>query len=85
MPGSQRCFATALFALCWSTASPAQPTTLDRAIIAYRLPDQIPWADNPRGGNRSASLQGDPSKPGPYARLLQWLPGHMSGPHFSSQ
>ena len=29
-----------------------------------------------------AVLQGDPSKPGPYAMLLQWLPGNMSRPHF---
>ena len=27
-------------------------------------------------------LQGDPAKPGPYAVLLQWLPGNMSRPHF---
>ena len=27
-------------------------------------------------------LQGDPTKPGPYAMLLQWLPGNMSRPHF---
>jgi hypothetical protein len=60
----------------------AQPTTLDPAVIAYQLPDQIKWTDNPRAGNRSAILQGDPSKPGPYAMLLQWLPGNMSRPHF---
>ena len=33
-------------------------------------------------GNRTAVLQGDPTKPGPYAMLLQWLPGNMSRPHF---
>jgi hypothetical protein len=82
MPGSQWFLASAMLALCWATASPAQPTTLDPAIVAYQLPGQIKWTDNPRGGNRSAILQGDPSKPGPYAMLLQWLPGHMSRPHF---
>ena len=69
-------------ALAFSTAALAQPPTLDPAVIAFQLPDQIKWNDNPRAGNRSAILQGDPSKPGPYAVLLQWLPGHMSRPHF---
>ena len=39
--------ASAMLALCWSTACPAQPTTLDPAIIAFRLPEQIKWTDNP--------------------------------------
>jgi len=43
---------------------------LDPAIIAYKLPDEIKWADNPKSGNRTAILQGDPTKPGPYAMLL---------------
>jgi len=55
---------------------------LDPKVIAFKLPDQIKWVDNTRAGNRAAVLQGDPSKPGPYAQLLQWLPGHMSRPHF---
>ena len=55
---------------------------LDPKVVTFKLPDQIVWKDNPKGGNRSAVLQGDPSKPGPYAMLLQWLPGHMSRPHF---
>jgi hypothetical protein len=61
-------------------AAPAQ-TTLDPAIVGFKLPDQIAWKDNP-SGNRTAVLQGDPTKPGPYAVLLQWLPGKMSRPHF---
>src|SRR5262249_11334406 len=82
MPGLQQWLVVALFALAYAPASLAQSPTLDPAIIAYQLPDQIKWTDNPRGGNRSAILQGDPSKPGPYAMLLQWLPGNMSRPHF---
>jgi hypothetical protein len=38
---------------------------LDPKIVTFKLPDQIVWKDNPKGGNRSAVLQGDPSKPGP--------------------
>ena len=63
-----------------SLSVPAQ-TTLDPAIVGFKLPDQIAWKDNP-SGNRTAVLQGDPSKSGPYAVLLQWLPGKMSRPHF---
>jgi hypothetical protein len=72
VPGSQWCLASALLALCWSTASLAQPSTLDPAIIAYRLPDQIKWTDNPRSGNRSASCRVT-QQARPYAMLLQWL------------
>jgi hypothetical protein len=82
MPGTQRLLGAAFIALATATASLAQSTTLDPAVIAYQLPDQIKWTENPRAGNRSAILQGDPSKPGPYAILLQWLPGNMSRPHF---
>jgi len=62
------------------TAATAQQ--LDPKAVTFKLPDEIAWKDNPKGGNRSVVLQGDPSKPGPYAMLLQWLPGNMSRPHF---
>jgi hypothetical protein len=55
---------------------------LDPKVVTFKVPDQIAWKDNPKGGNRSAVLQGDPSKVGTYAMLLQWLPGNMSRPHF---
>jgi hypothetical protein len=58
-----------------------QAQQLDPKIIGFKLPDQIEWKSNP-SGNRTAVLQGDPTKPGPYAVLLQWLPGNMSRPHF---
>ena len=63
-------------------ASAACAVELDPKIIGFKLPDQIQWTENTRGGNRAAVLQGDPSKPGPYAMLLTWLPGNMSRPHF---
>jgi hypothetical protein len=65
-----------------ATAAPAQTVTVDPAIVSFKLPDQIEWKTNPAGTNRSAVLHGDPAKPGPYAMLLQWLPGNMSRPHF---
>lgn len=68
------------FALAALSLSVPAQTALDPAIVGFKLPDQIVWKDNP-SGNRTAVLQGDPSKPGPYAVLLQWLPGKMSRPH----
>jgi quercetin dioxygenase-like cupin family protein len=65
-----------------SSAAQTPTPKLDPAVIAFKLPAEIKWTDNTRAGNRSAVLQGDPAKPGPYAMLLQWLPGHMSRPHF---
>lgn len=62
--------------------SAASSVELDPKIVGFKLPDQIQWTENARAGNRSAVLQGDPSKPGPYAMLLTWLPGNMSRPHF---
>jgi len=59
----------------------AQAVELDPKIVGFKLPADIKWNENVRAGNRSAVLQGDPSKPGPYAMLLTWLPGHMSRPH----
>jgi hypothetical protein len=68
-------------ALTLVTATAVGAVELDPKIIGFKLPDQIKWTDNP-SGNRTAVLQGDPSKPGPYAVLLTWLPGKMSRPHF---
>jgi oxalate decarboxylase/phosphoglucose isomerase-like protein (cupin superfamily) len=65
-----------------SMAAVAQVPQVDPKIVGFKLPDQIEWKANPAGTNRSAVLQGDPSKAGPYAVLLQWLPGNMSRPHF---
>jgi hypothetical protein len=71
----------ALVALTLVTATAASAVELDPRIVGFKLPDQIQWKDNP-SGNRTAVLQGDPSKPGLYAVLLTWLPGKMSRPHF---
>src|SRR5262245_64459061 len=51
-----RFFAATLALIALSSAAPAQPTSLDPAVIAFQLPDQIKWLDNPRAGNRSAIL-----------------------------
>jgi hypothetical protein len=60
----------------------ARAAELDRAAVAFKLPDQIKWTENPAAGNANAVLYGDPSKPGLYIVLVKWHPGHMSHPHF---
>jgi hypothetical protein len=67
------CAGFALAAMSIATVTAEQ---LDPKVVAFE------WKTNPARTNRSAVLQGDPSKPGPYAMLLQWLPGNMSRPHF---
>lgn len=71
-----------LVALAVTAGNGVAQTVLDPNAVAFKLPDQITWTDNIKSGNRTAILQGDPTKPGPYAMLLQWLPGNMSRPHF---
>ena len=54
---------------------------LDPKVLAYKLPDQIPWKDDPLGA-KMAVMAGDPSKPGLYVVLMKWTPNHMSRPHW---
>jgi hypothetical protein len=62
------------------TPAPAS-NSLDPKVLAYKLPDQILWKEDPNGPN-TAVLQGDPSKPGRYIMLVKWTPHHMSHPHW---
>jgi hypothetical protein len=59
----------------------ARTTDLNSAAIAYKLPDQIKWTDDPIG-SKHAVLLGDPGKPGLYVVLVKWTAHHMSHPHF---
>jgi quercetin dioxygenase-like cupin family protein len=54
---------------------------LDPKVLAYKLPDQIQWKEDPIGA-KMAVLYGDPSKPGLYVVLIKWNPNHMSHPHW---
>jgi hypothetical protein len=68
----------ASFLFC-DVATPA--TELNAAAISYKLSDKIPWVDTGHG-SKSATLVGDPSKPGLYVVLVKWLPHNMSRPHW---
>jgi hypothetical protein len=54
---------------------------LNPAAIAYKLPNQIEWKDDPVGA-KIAVVRGDPGGPGLYIVLVKWAPHHMSRPHF---
>jgi quercetin dioxygenase-like cupin family protein len=54
---------------------------LDPSGVTTKTPDQIEWKDN--GGNLTATLVGDPGKPGLYVQMLTWKKGNnFSRPHF---
>jgi quercetin dioxygenase-like cupin family protein len=56
---------------------------LNPAAVTFKLPDQIKWSPIDPRGVQSATLLGDPDKPGFYVVLTKWLKGnHFSRPHF---
>ena len=59
----------------------ADADTFDRNARDYKLPDQIEWKGRPGSGNYSATLFGDPSKPGLYVQLLKRDANNWSQPH----
>ena len=61
-------------------ANAAQAVAIDRGSRDYMLPDQMQWKDTENG--RTASLYGDPARPGLYAYLVQRGPNMWSMPHF---
>lgn len=74
------CFAVLVIAFVVSLGA-AKVADLNPAAIAYKLPDQITWTDEPIGA-KIAVLRGDPSKPGPYIVLVRWPAHRMSRPHW---
>jgi hypothetical protein len=53
---------------------------LDSKAISIQLPADIKWEKG--RGSETATLVGDPSKPGLYVVLQKWLPHNNSRPHF---
>ena len=53
--------------------------TPDPKIISITLPERIQWRKSANAD--TATIQGDPSKPGIYIQLIKWHPGNMSRPH----
>ena len=89
--------AAAIAALAGLLALPASAETQQQLLTQgpttkMPLPDpghiplvfgkDIPWKGSE--GSQSATLFGDPSKPGIYGVLIRWMPGHNSMPHSHS-
>jgi quercetin dioxygenase-like cupin family protein len=89
--------ASAIVALVGLLAVPASAETQQQLLTQgpttkMPLPDpghiplvfgkDIPWKGGE--GSQSATLFGDPTKPGIYGVLIRWMPGHNSTPHSHS-
>jgi len=61
---------------------PVRGAQIDSKAITYTLPENIQWQKGTTSD--SASLLGDPSKPGLYIQLIKWHRGNMSRPHSHS-
>jgi len=81
--------ATALVAMICTGSSlgsaepkaPARAPDINPAAVTYLLPNQINWTGK-EGVAQTATLVGDPTKPGLYIQLVKWYPHNMSHPHF---
>jgi quercetin dioxygenase-like cupin family protein len=63
----------------------ADAVTIDRNARDFRMPDQIEWKGRPGTPNQTATVFGDPSKPGMYVQLLKRGPNDWSRPHSHPQ
>ena len=61
---------------------PGRAAEPDPKAVTYTAPDKIVWKTGAAAD--TATIQGDPSKPGIYIQLIKWHPGNMSRPHFHS-
>jgi hypothetical protein len=79
MPTLQRSFPSALFVVAAALVFPIRAAEPDPKAVSYTLPDKIEWK---KGANAdTATIQGDPTKPGIYIQLIKWHPHNMSRPH----
>src|ERR1700691_6500073 len=77
--GAAAVIAAMFVGMAVSSGSAQAPTAggndLDPKVLAYKLPDQIAWKDDPTG-SKMAVLEGDPSKEGLYIVLENWTAHH---------
>lgn len=75
----QRSIASAALVAAAILLIPGRAAEPDPKAISYTLPDKIEWK---KGANAdTATIQGDPTKPGIYIQLIKWHPHNMSRPH----
>ena len=58
-----------------------EAVSIDRNARDFRMPDQIDWKGRPGSSSQTATVFGDPSKPGLYVQLLKRGPNDWSQPH----
>jgi hypothetical protein len=58
----------------------AEAATIDRSMRDFKLPDQFEWKDNGHG-SKTATVFGDPSKPGLYVQITKRDPDIWAQPH----
>jgi hypothetical protein len=78
----QRSIPSALLVAAAVLLIPIRAAEPDPKAVSYTLPDKIEWRKG--AGADTATLQGDPSKPGIYVQLIRWHPHNMSRPHSHS-
>jgi hypothetical protein len=59
----------------------ADAQTIDRNARDFRLPDQLQWTERPGSTDKTATLFGDPSKPGMFVQVTKRGPNVWSQPH----
>jgi hypothetical protein len=59
----------------------ADAVTIDRNARDFKLPDQFEWRDRPGSASKTATLFGDPAKPGLYVQVTKRGPDDWSQPH----
>ena len=71
------------FAIANATNALAIAAEPDPAVMSYKMPESIKWAESPRNpGLKNAVLHGDPSKPEQYVVRNRFSPNTFSRPHF---
>ena len=79
MSSLRRTILPALLVAAVFSLIPARAAEPDPKIISITLPDQIQWRKSANAD--TATIQGDPTKPGIYIQLIKWHSGNMSRPH----
>jgi hypothetical protein len=59
----------------------AEAVAIDRNARDFKIPDQFEWKPRPGSASQTATLFGDPSKPGLFVQLLKRGPDDWSQPH----
>jgi hypothetical protein len=77
----RRTLGRAVLALGILAVSGADVPKIDRNARDFRLPDQFEWTERAGSTDKTATLYGDPSKPGMFVQVTKRGPNVWSQPH----